>query len=190
MSTGQPTPAAESSLYGNYLCSFESLNGGRPRVQPLRLYYEIPNDPISDDYTPDDVDAAELFERWRCTGITDREAEYLFGPGALRIHWYIEGPGVFERAPFPILFPREKAPHFLDRFTFPYDAATNPVTVVDWYDLPVVEKAWRSGLLPDGVVLKGGFIQEATGWKPRPLAPFVNVRNLDRALQDRDGVNL
>jgi len=39
--------------------------------------------------------------------------------------------------------------------------------------LPVQDKLWRPGQAG-----KGGFIQEATGWKPAILQPFVYLQSL------------
>jgi hypothetical protein len=41
----------------------------------------------------------------------------------------------------------------------------------------VIDKLWRVDL-PPHVATKGGFIQEATGWKPSPLQPYINLRQL------------
>ena len=49
---------------------------------------------------------------------------------------------------------------------WPVDAETGDE--LDWLALPVVDKLWNSKRGD-----KGGFIQEATGWKPSILQPHV-----------------
>ncbi|MFI8365303.1 hypothetical protein ACIGD1_34765 [Streptomyces sp. NPDC085612] len=64
--------------------------------------------------------------------------------------------------------------HFLTWYTHPLHAATGEP--LNWLRLPVVDRGWNAS-----VGDRGGFIQEATGWKPSPLQPTMNVIEIGRA---------
>jgi len=137
---------------------------GFERTGSIVLLWEIEGDPISDGYSPDDIDAAELWTHWRRTV-----------PGSVvPIHWYVEGPGLgtFEFAPFQGVDP--DLGDFLTHFTWPVDDGGEPIR---WTNLPVADKLWRPG-----TAHKGGFIQELTGWKPSPLQELMDVARIERAI--------
>lgn len=156
--------------------------GDFERISMLELYWEVAGDPISDNYLPseisedDRISAADLWAMWVDYEI-DRPATRW---GTLehlpiewqRITWTVQGTdaGIFEFAPH-----QEKQwadqEDFLTHYFEPQDTQTR--VRVQWPRLPVVDKLWRPGRGD-----KGGFIQEATGWKPAPFQPFVNVRQL------------
>ena len=48
---------------------------------------------------------------------------------------------------------------------------------LNWLTLPVVDKLWNRKRAD-----KGGFIQEATGWKPAIFQPYVYLPSLMSAL--------
>jgi hypothetical protein len=48
---------------------------------------------------------------------------------------------------------------------------------MNWFMLPVVDKLWNSERFD-----KGGFIQEATGWKPSILQPCIYLPTLTSIL--------
>lgn len=160
--------------------TFETVKYGTERTSPLWWVWEVYCDPISDGYTVDEITAEELWREWLRRYPRDESAEAVYGPGAFSIHWFIEGRGTFEAAPFQELShrPYASADDFLTFYTWPVDSHGEPV---QWTRLPVVDKVWRKGKLPALHSVKGGFIQESTGWKPAPLQPFVNVRQLARA---------
>ena len=56
--------------------------------------------------------------------------------------------------------------NFLDYYSSPIDCETGEK--LNWLALPVEDKLWNSKCQN-----KGGFIQEATGWKPSILQPYV-----------------
>jgi hypothetical protein len=60
---------------------------------------------------------------------------------------------------------------FLTFYDWPIDMVTGER--LNWLTLPVVDKLWR-----DKRMDKGGFIQEATNWKPSILQPFVYLDSL------------
>lgn len=189
VSEGAPSPNAQQ-------WTFES-RGGHERTTPLWLCWEVNCDPVSDEYCIDEIDPDDLWREWVRRYPRDPEAESVFGAGAVGIDWYIEGHGTFESAPYQDV--RRKAlawrrggmtveemaaeledRNFLRHYTEPRDAVTGES--IRWASLDVVDKVWRAHDLPRGPYTdKGGFIQEATGWKPAALQPFVNVELLARA---------
>ena len=129
-------------------------------------YWEVMGDPISDDYTPDEITAAELLDMW-----AKRYSE-KYTDGLVPIWWSVRGTktAVAESMPFAYT-PWELPEHFLTHYTWPKEAATG--RPLNWLSLPVVDKRWNKKHAD-----KGGFIQEATGWKPSILQPFVYLPSL------------
>ncbi len=142
-----------------------SLRSDYKWAGPLVAYWEVYLDPISDDYTPNEISAVDLFRKW-----TERVREQ-YPQCLIPIYWFVQCPSQkkFERMPFqdPHVWgntaPEE---NFLTFFTWPVSSATG--APVNWLTLPVADKRWRKGRSD-----KGGFIQEATGWKPGILQPAV-----------------
>ena len=128
----------------------------------LKAYWEVALDPISDDFTPDEMAAEELLYMW-----AEQVSEH-HPDGLVPISWYVQqGSGNIESMPFQHgSYRDEQQDDFLTYFTWPVDSETG--APLNWLELPVVDKLWR----PDDPS-KGGFIQEATGWKPSILQPFV-----------------
>jgi hypothetical protein len=129
----------------------------------LELYWEVNGDPISDDFTPDDMSAVDLLEMWAKNYYPNPKVEAIYGPGMVNIYWSVEG----ETAPFgndPEVF----VEHFLTFYTWPTHVETGER--VNFNRLPVRDKQWGPGGMD-----KGGFIQEATGWKPSPFQPVMHV---------------
>lgn len=164
---------------------------GYSRTTYLCYFWELDGDPMTDDYTVDEISAGELWKAWTGRYAHDKRAEMLWGPDAAAIHWFVQGDGVFEYAPFrditymttstgPDDFAAgsesERARNFLNDFTWPVDTTTG--SRLQWSRLPVIDKVWRGTNLPKLHATKGGFIQEVTGWKPSPLQAFVNLRQL------------
>ena len=135
----------------------------------LTAVWELYVDPMSDDYTPDDIDAQELFLLWA------KRVKADYPDGLIPIYWSVHAPqdGIYETMPFQHQFPDIE--NFLTFFTWP----TNPVTRdrLNWLTLPVVDKLWNSRRAD-----KGGFIQEATGWKPSILQPHAYLPALVSAM--------
>jgi predicted GIY-YIG superfamily endonuclease len=182
---------------GTQTWTFASLHSGFRWTEPLWLYWEVHCDPISDSYRLDEVEASDLWREWLRQYPRDEHAEAIYGPGAVSISWYVEGPSTCEAAPFRDLrrnlrhwnsssdysqednLTYEQQQQFLTHYTWP----TNPTTgePLRWPELPVIDKVWRTDNLPPTYATKGGFIQEATGWKPSPLQPYMDVRQIGRA---------
>jgi len=132
----------------------------------LEAYWEVSFDPISDDFTPDDMSATELFEMW-----VDKVSQ-KYPDGLIPILWCVTSrdAGKFEFMPFQ--FQNNPLPfNFLTYFTWPVHKETGEQ--LNWLELPVIDKFWNHQ-----VADKGGFIQEVTGWKPGILQPFVYLPSL------------
>jgi hypothetical protein len=94
--------------------------------------------------------------------------EAMYGPGMVRISWFVQGPGQHEPAPFAA--DRYTTPEFYHNFLTYFSWPANVTTGerLNWNRLPVVDKLWNEQRSD-----KGGFFQQATGWKPSPLQPVV-----------------
>lgn len=126
----------------------------------LMAYWELDCDAVSDGYTPQDIGARELLALW-AVHARQRHPDEL-----IPISWYVKsnGAGRFESAPFQ--YGRDDGEDFLTFYEWPVDALTGQR--MEWLRLPVMDKAWN---LHEG--MKGGFIQEVTGWKPSMLQPTL-----------------
>jgi hypothetical protein len=145
------------------------LETGEEWEGPLEAYWEVYLDSISDDYTPE-VDALKLLRMWA------QRVREVYPSGMIPVYWFVEskGQGKFEGMPFENPRSGEEEFESEDFLTF-YDWPINTLTGerLNWLTLPVVDKLWR-----DERMDKGGFIQEATGWKPSILQPFVYLDSL------------
>lgn len=126
--------------------------------ETLELGWFLEGDGISDDYTPGEITAVELFSRW---------LEKIGDVEDMRISWWI--PNLRELAPFT-----GADVDFLTHYSWPVHAETGEK--LNWLTLPVIGKGWNS-LQRD----KGGFVQEVTGWKPSPLQRSVHIPTLLKA---------
>lgn len=142
----------------------------------LEAYWEVALDPISDNYTPQEIDARELFHIW------GKQVREKYTDGLIPIYWFVEYKGnniaTFEAMPFQFEhFPGFVAENFLTFFTWPSDTITGEP--LNWLSLPVKDKLWNAKQQN-----KGGFIQQATGWKPAILQPHVYLPTLESALRN------
>lgn len=136
---------------------------------PLAACWEALLDPISDAFTPTDKTAGELLKLWAAEVMAERP------DGLIPIYWYVKGEGQLDYMPFQYEHhPDTPRDNFLTYNTWPLDAST--AEPLNWFELPVVDKLWAAGS-----VAKGGFIQQATHWKPAILQPFVFLPALLRA---------
>jgi len=152
---------------------FQQRRGGLECHAALEAYWEVHLDPISDDFTQEEISAVDLFSRW-ARQIRKKSEDEL-----IRISWFVnvEGPDVktFEYMPFQLRHWRTDNPEdFLSFFTWPTNVQTGDY--LNWLELPVVDKLWRPSRAN-----KGGFLQEATGWKPSILQPYVYLPSLEKA---------
>ena len=133
------------------------------RIGELFAYWEVESDPISDNFTVEEMNAEQLFAMWVDT-VSPKHPD-----GLVPISWTVEGPdiAVGEMMPFQFEHYEDSLDQdFLTFFTWPINTLTGEQ--LNWYQLPVVDKLWRPG-----AAKSGGFIQEFTGWKPSILQPFV-----------------
>jgi hypothetical protein len=151
-------------------------SGGTEWRGELGLDWEVNTTAYSDDFTPDETDAYELWDLWMREYGRTYEHKQL-GKGWIPIYWSVKGLGalrIHEQAPFANEFLDEETENFLTHFTWPKNEDTG--TDLRWTTLPVVDKQWLPGHAD-----KGGFVQEATGWKPGALQPVVYLPNLSKA---------
>jgi len=145
---------------------FNSKCGGSESTTDLSVYWEVHLDPISDDYTPDEITASALFRTW----VRQVEADPWVKNGLVPIYWYVVGNGVMESCPFQYLHSKWHE-DFLNFYSWP--EASDTGEPLNWATLPVKDKFWC-----DTKISKGGFIQEHTSWKPSILQPFVFLGSL------------
>lgn len=136
---------------------------------PLKAHWEVELDPMSGDYTPEEIDATDLLRKWA------KRVQKSHINGLIPIHWYVRAEGKHETMPFQFPHNPEDDPElerdFLTDFTWPVDVSTGKR--LNWLLLPVVDKSWNQKRED-----MGGFIQEATGWKPSILQPFVYLPSI------------
>lgn len=169
MSTVQPYAPRTQWKYRNKMSGYEFTSA-------LTLQWEPSGSPLSDDYLPDEITASELWRKWVDQYVArphERDPE-RYRLGEVPINWSIDGSdaATFEAAPF-------QRSDFIDEdfttfFTHPVDAKTGER--VNWLRLPVADRGWN-----DRTCNKGGFIQEATGWKPSPFQFVMDVYLIGKA---------
>lgn len=141
----------------------------------LVAYWEVALDPISDNYTPSETDAKRLLELWAKRALKE------YPNGLIPIHWFVKcvGEGKLELMPFQFkhLSGALRDEDFLIRFSWPIHVETEEP--LNWLKLPVVDKLWAEQRAD-----KGGFIQQATGWKPSILQPYVYLPALTRTIRN------
>ncbi len=131
---------------------------------PLWWYWEADCDPISDEHTPDQISAYELFQEW----VRYLQKRDITVSGLVTISWSVLGDGIGDAAP---AFGEYGADNPI-RFDTSFEPLTSRAdgSPINWNRLPVADKLWRPSRGD-----KGGFIQEATGWKPSVLQPSVPI---------------
>jgi hypothetical protein len=159
-----------------------STMSGFPHTSRLWLKWELDGSRISDDYTPDNTDAASL---WRVyVEHVHWWDSFQDSGGWVSVAWFVQGESTFEEAPFvtpattggePFVFAEGWAD---DRgrpgFTWPHQAGSGER--LNWLRLPVPDQRWTPGTAD-----KGGFVQEVSGWRPTPLLDRVHLRTLAKA---------
>lgn len=142
--------------------TFHARRGGFTRTTDLHLYWEVDGTAMSDDWTPGELAANELLSMW-----ARRYAKARLIP----IYWSVLP--VHETAPFQDRV-WGMGRDFLTYFSWPRHANTGEA--LNWNALPVLDGAWT-----DGDYTKGGFFQQATGYKPAPLQPYVDIVQIANA---------
>ncbi|MFE9968054.1 hypothetical protein [Streptomyces sp. NPDC005525] len=182
--------------------TFTYRENGFTQTQELVLTAEPTGAAITDDYDPAEITAQELWRLW-----AEQQADFmhkqwpdLYRPGEVYISWGVTCPDqntISEHAPYTQAWPSprlsdmdpaQRAAHeslygenpdayredFLTHFTHPVHAVTGEP--VNWLRLPVLDRGWNRTASD-----RGGFVQEATGWKPSPLQPTMDVRQIGAA---------
>lgn len=172
MTTVQPYPA-------NTRWKFSSRRSAYENTARLVLLWEPDCSAMSDDYTPEEISAEELWRKWvdRYSSKYHEQHPTEYKPGDVPIYWSVTSVpnGTFESAPhqeLPVDFTFRE--DFLTHYTDPVHERTGER--INWLRVPVLDLAWNAKQAN-----KGGFVQEATGWKPAPLQPVMNVRQVARA---------
>ena len=148
---------------------FQGRRSGDPWRTDLRASWELVLDPISEDFSAETMSASDLMKLW-----VGRIRSRGFSGGLIPIYWYVESEDarVLESMPFQYEhYTGHAREDFLTFFTWPVDAETGQK--LNWLELPVLDKEWNTERSH-----KGGFIQEATGWKPAILQPYVYLNSL------------
>ena len=144
-------------------CDFRLRESGRPRRTRLWAHWEISLAPIY--YNPQETTAEELLHDWAA------RASESYPNGIVPILWLVDGEDFkVEFLPGTMIDP-EYRKDFLSYYTDP--RRTDTGELLRWIDLPV----------PDGdynheMASKGGYIQEATGWKPSVFQALVLIDHL------------
>ncbi len=140
---------------------FIRVNGLRIVSPDLHLYWELNGSAMSDEFYYHEANEFELWRRW---------VERYASP-EVKIFWAVDSPktGKLECAPF-LGYDKD----FLTYYTWPTEVETGER--LNWLSLTIPDK-----LLTPKRIDKGGFIQQATGWKPSPLQPTVNIEILAKA---------
>jgi len=148
--------------------TFRSVDGGHVVKGELLAYWEVESDAISDSYSPDEISSVELFQKWMESIVGQ------YPTGLIPIHWFVscEELGLFSYMPLQFNhFGDQSIEGFLNAYSWPVQGGNE--TRLNWRDLPVIDKLWISNQST-----KGGFIQQATGWKPSILQPYVYLPSL------------
>ncbi|MDX5526169.1 hypothetical protein PV677_36480 [Streptomyces sp. DE06-01C] len=186
MTTDPDAPPTTVLPYGpGNRWTFQARGTSYTQTAELALLPEIDGSSITDEYVPADITALELWAMW-----VGKYADYQheqhpddYDPGEVRINWTVttlKVGGVFELAPYSYDTRATRTSPYMPRENFG-TVYTPPVHVVtgeplNWLRLPVLDRGWN-----ETVANKGGFIQELTGWKPSPLQPTVDVRQIGAA---------
>ncbi|MFJ1744242.1 hypothetical protein ACIOG4_37025 [Streptomyces microflavus] len=176
MATDPDAPATTALSYGSgNRWTFTSRSGGPTQTEELALHALPGGAEQSDGYLPDEITAEDLWAKW-AGGVADsyhNQHPDQFRPGEIPIYWTVTRPGmdgIFEPPPHVPSHPE----NFLTHYTHPVNAVTEER--LNWLRLPVLDREWNST-----EAHKGGFIQQATGWKPSPLQPTMDIRQIGAA---------
>ena len=167
--------------------TFRYKGNGYEQTEELALYAEPNGCTLTDDYLPDEITPEALWKLWvdEFADLHHKRWPDLYRPGEVHISWFVTRPsmdGIFEGAPhirdwrtLPGLLDADAGQEdFLTHYTHPAHVVTGER--LNWLRLPVLDRGWNKTASH-----KGGFIQQATGWKPSPLQPTMDVRQIGAA---------
>lgn len=176
MTTNPDAPPTTVLPYGpGNRWTFTAKDGGHTQTQELALTYLPGGTEFTDDYLPDEVTSEALWRMWttKIAGLYHEKHPDQFHPGEVPIYWTVihaHKNGIYETAPHIPDHPQ----NFLTYYTHPVHAVTGER--LNWLRLPVEDRWWNAT-----DAHRGGFVQQATGWKPSALQPTMNFRQLDAA---------
>lgn len=165
--------------------TFQARGTDYVQTQELALLPEPDGSSISDEYLPGEISAQDLWQMWvdKYADAQHERQPGAYDPGEVRILWTVTTPaggGVIELSPHSYdsratrTGAYEPSENFGTIYTHPVHAVTGEP--LNWLRLRVLDRGWN-----ETVSHKGGFIQEATGWKPSPLQPAMDVRQIGAA---------
>ena len=158
MTSHLPYPSDTVWSYRSRLADFE-------RRGPLYLSYEITGAPLSDEYTPGEASALDLWNLWY--------PQYA-ASGEAGIWWSVRDDGSTGMGSESAPFGDPGFDDFLTSYAWPQDARTGEP--LNWARLPVQDRQWNAERDD-----KGGFIQELTGWKPSPFERVFRAELIAKA---------
>ncbi|MFE9461680.1 hypothetical protein [Streptomyces californicus] len=143
-------------------------------LEKLALRFEVAQADLSDGYQPVDITPEALWAAWADTVANTYHQQHpdQFRPGEVPIYWTVDCPGKGMIEPPPHL--PGYTEDFLTYYTHPVHAVTDER--LNWLRLPVLDSQWN-----ETITDRGGFIQQVTGWKPSPLQPTMDVRQIGAA---------
>lgn len=169
------SPTTMHPYHPGYQWRFTTKSGDREQIESLALHALPGGSQMSDGYDPGETTAEQLWAKWadEVAGRYHKQHPDQFRPGEVPIYWTVTRPGIkgiYEPPPHVPGHPE----NFLTHYTHPVHAVTEEK--LNWLRLPVIDLGWN-----DTAAHKGGFVQEATGWKPSPLQPTMDVRQIGAA---------
>ena len=123
--------------------------------------YEVSHADTLLDFEPE-LDAGDAFDRWAKKVLENNSS------GLVKLDWLVEMP---EQDFKPEFFPgqyEQEGSDFLTYFSNPINEQTGQL--LDWGTVPVKKLRWNKKQKD-----AGGFIEEATGWKPSLLQSHIDV---------------
>ena len=131
------------------------------------LIYELNYETMCDDFDCNEVTAHDMFAIWA----NRLKKDDRYKNGLVDIHWFATIPGAakFERVPFQYDHLAEIRSYPERHWLTAYDS--DPI---NWLKCRIKDKRWRAPQNGESY----GFIQDATGWKPSALQPFVFLPSL------------
>ena len=163
-----------------------SRRTGILRQGPLVLHWRMAGDSISDGYSPQDIRPEDLWCLWINELHELHRTDQRMGDGWVPVQWFARGMTVgisagLEPEATDLYFRAAvltghrvrvcEQQQFLAHFTWPRCVVTGEP--VNWLRVPVFDKQWTVARADSG-----GFVQEATSWKPSGLQPRVHLPTL------------
>ena len=147
---------------------YQNIENGFEKVDTFSLAWELSYENVTSGCTPTEDTACQVWDRWmKAVDWARQSSRYNIPHGAAPIGWTVHDAA--EALPF-----MGEDEDFLTFFTWPTHVHTGER--LQWSRLPVMDRRWVE---TDWTT--GGFVQEATGWKPSAFQPWVDVHVLAQA---------